>query len=249
MVLGTVPHDGVFEHSHFREHLSAAPDQTLVIACCDPAAEILARELLQSHGVRLLAFQRSSRAALALLAQGLVHAAGVHLVGRSHRSTNTLVAREELHRDFALLRIARWQEGLVSLPDKRVKTVRAALQSRLRWVGREAGSAVSEILTEILDGHATPRHNALSHRGVAEAVRSGWADVGVCLQLVSEEAGLDFVGLRQEDYDLCFLAEHENDPRVQALIETVRSSEYRRILQDLPGYDTRKSGELQYGSA
>ena len=46
-----------------------------------------------------------------------------------------------------------------------------------------------------------------------------------------------------------FPGKHENDPRVQALIETVRSSEYRRILQDLPGYDTRKSGELQYGSA
>jgi molybdate-binding protein/DNA-binding XRE family transcriptional regulator len=246
MVLGTVPHDGVFEHAQFREHHSAVPEQTLVIACCDPAAEILARELLQSHGIRLLAFQRSSRAALALLSQGLVHAAGVHLVGRNHRSSNTAVAQEELHRGFALLRIARWQEGLVSTPGKHVKSVRAAVQSRLRWVGREAGSAVSEILTELLEGRAAPRRHAWSHRGVAEAVRSGWADVGVCLQLVSEEAGLDFVGLRQEDYDLCYLAEHESDPRIQALVAAVRSTEYRRVLQDLPGYDTRKTGDLQF---
>ena len=37
---------------------------------------------------------------------------------------------------------------------------------------------------------------------MAEAVRCGWADVGVCVRLVSEEANLKFLSLRWESYDL-----------------------------------------------
>jgi molybdate-binding protein len=67
----------------------------------------------------------------------------------------------------------------------------------------------------------------------------------VCLQLVSDEAGLDFVSLRQEDYDLCYPLDCEGDPRIQALVEAVRSSSYRRTLADLPGYDTAATGDIE----
>ena len=46
--------------------------------------------------------------------------------------------------------------------------------------------------TSCSDGRRPPRRLASDHRGVAEAVRNGWADAGVCLRLVSEEAGLGF---------------------------------------------------------
>ncbi len=65
------------------------------------------------------------------------------------------------------------------------------MQSRARWVGREVGSAARELLDELLSDRRPPRRIAYGHRGVAEAVRCGWADVGVCLRLVGEEAGLE----------------------------------------------------------
>jgi molybdate-binding protein/DNA-binding XRE family transcriptional regulator len=243
--LGVVPHDGLLENGMLRGPIAAFPGDTLVIACCDPAVGLLASELQRTHGIRLLALQRPSRAALALLAQGLIHAAGVHLDGGGRQSHNVAAAKDELKRGFTLLRIARWQEGLAASPDLRITSVHAALQSKMRWVGREAGSAVRELLDELLVDRSAPRRLAYSHRGVAEAVRCGWADVGVCLRLASEEAGLGFVGLRQENYELCYPAEYEGDPRIQALVEAVRSSSYRRTLADLPGYDTAETGELQ----
>ncbi|MGA2619320.1 MAG: substrate-binding domain-containing protein [Thermoguttaceae bacterium] len=243
--LGTVPHDGTLERAIVREHPGADPQQTLVIACCDPAVRLLADELQRSKGIRLIAIQRPSRAALSLLARGLIHAAGVHLGGQGPESGNRAAARNALQRGFALLRVARWQEGLAAAPALRVRSIHAALQSRIRWVGREPGSAVRELLDELLADRAPPRRVAYSHRGVGEAVRSSWADVGVCLQLVSDEAGLDFVSLRQEDYDLCYPLDCEGDPRIQALVEAVRSSSYRRTLADLPGYDTAATGDIE----
>jgi molybdate-binding protein len=86
---------------------------------------------------------------------------------------------------------------------------------------------------------------ARDHRGVAEALRCGWAEAGVCLQLASEEAGLDFLPVRQEAYDLCYPAAWEAEPRIAALVQVVRSATYRRLLGDLPGYDVTRTGDLQ----
>ncbi len=52
---------------------------TLVIACCDPAAGVLASIFTQLSGMRLLVLPRSSSQSLELLKKGLVHMAGIHL--------------------------------------------------------------------------------------------------------------------------------------------------------------------------
>jgi len=76
-------------------------------------------------------------------------------------------------------------------------------------------------------------------------VRCGWADVGVCLRLTSDEAGLDFVAVREEQYDLCYPTALEADLRIRALVAVVRSRTLRRLLSELPGYRTSEIGELQ----
>lgn len=241
---GVVVHDGVFEDGCFRDRSRIEARDTLVIACCDPAVTLLTHEL-QRAGVRLIALQRPSRVALKLLGQGLIHAAGVHLASRDNRQANVQAAREELGRSFSALRVARWWEGLVASPLLRVKSFQGALRSKAHWVGRETGSVVSELLADLLSKRQKPEHVAYSHRGVAECVQSGWADLGICLRLPSEEAGLDFFALREDDYDLCFPAEHESDPRIQALVTAVQSVSYRHSLAGLPGYDTAETGQLQ----
>ncbi len=243
--LGVIGHDGVCQEGQLREQLAAAPSDTLVVASCDPAIGLLANELSRRSSFRLLAFPRSSREALALVAQGLVHVAGIHLAAVGRQGQNTAAAKEKLRGGFCLLRGARWQEGLAVAPGLPLQSVGAAVQSRARWVGREAGSAARELLDELLSGHRPPRRIAYGHRGVAEAIRCGWADVGVCLRLVSEEAGLGFLSVREEEYDFCYPAGLEGDPRIQALVETVRSALYRGMLNDLPGYDAAETGELE----
>ena len=154
-------------------------------------------------------------------------------------------AKERLQTGFNLLRAARWQEGLAAAPTLRLHSLRTALQAKVRWVGRENGSAARVLLDELLSNRRPPRHIALGHRGVAEAIRCGWADVGVCLRLVGEEAGLDFRAVRDEEFDLCYTVDSEGDPRLQALIEAVRSSSYRGLIRELPGYDSTETGELE----
>jgi molybdate-binding protein/DNA-binding XRE family transcriptional regulator len=236
-VASVIPHDGIYESGAWRWSGVAAPEDTLVLAGCDPAAGLLATEYARASGLRLLVLQRSSREALDLLRQGLVHVAGAHLATAENPDGNAEAARSIVGAGYSLLKLATWQEGLALGPRVSASSVAAILRSRLRWVGREPGSGAHECQDELLHDRPPPRRLAKNHWGVAEAIRSGWADVGVCPQLTCEEAGLRFIAVRAETYELCFATALESDPRLRALFQLVRSGNYRRWLSDLPGYE------------
>jgi molybdate-binding protein/transcriptional regulator with XRE-family HTH domain len=241
-----IAHDGLYRDGAFHPRTGDNPDATLVVASCDPAAGLLAAEYARATGFRLLVLPRSSRAALTLLGRGLVHAAGVHFATPSAPDGNDRAVADLGGADHRLLRVADWQEGLAVARGTGVTSVgRAVRSSALRWVGREHGSAARQCLDDLRPDRPAPRRVAHDHRGVAEAVRSGWADVGVCHRLVAEEAGLGFLPVRQEGFDLCFPAGAEGDPRLAALVRLVRSADCRRLLGDLPGIDTRRAGEVR----
>lgn len=237
---GGVPHDGVTT--------AAAPPidpaRTLVVASCDPAPSLLAAEYARATGFRMLVFPRGGRQAAALLNQRLVHVAGLHFATADRPDGNARCVKDALTGGHRLLRSAVWQAGLSLAPGGRITTVHAAVSTRLRWVGREAGSAARACQDELLATRPAPRRTALDHRGVAVAVRAGWADVGVCHRLASDEAGLAFLPVREELFDLCFSVDHEADPRLVGLVRLVRSPDFRKLLGELPGYATAQSGDL-----
>ncbi len=218
--------------------------QTLVVACCDPAAGLLASEYAHATGWRMLILHRSSRQALELLKEGKVHLAGLHLSTADDTERNAQVVRETLGSGYQLLRVAQWQEGITTVSSSRIKSIQGSARLRLRWVGREPGSGARQCLDHLLGDRSAPRRLARNHRGVAEAVSSGWADAGICVQLTSAEAGLMFLPVQEEAYDLCIPNAFHDDPRVQALLKVVRSPNYRQILANLPGYSTTQTGNL-----
>ncbi len=240
---GLIAHDGIFENGAAKLSSDAAPENTLVMASCDPAAGLLANEFARASGFRLLVLPRSSSQALDLLRRGLVDVAGLHLSAARDEPGNALAAKSVLGAGYSLLKLATWQEGLALGAEISASSVSGLLRSRARWVGREPGSGARQCQDDLLQDRPTPRRLATDHRGVAEAIRCGWADVGVCVRIACEEAGLRFIKVRDEAYDLCFHTGQEGDPRLRALLQAVRSAGYRRWLSELPGYECRTAGE------
>lgn len=221
---------------------STVADETLVIACCDPAATLLASHFQQATGLRLIVLHRSSREAIRMLQKGLVHLAGLHFSTREQPAKNEELIRQELGAGYRSIRLARWEEGIVS--STRIGSVRAARSARLQWVGREPGSGARQCLDQVLENRPAPRRTARDHRGVVEAIRCGWADAGVCVRLAGEDAGLNFVPVQEEAYDVCYSASFADDRRFKAFQNVVRSTAYRKLIGQLPGYDTGETGHI-----
>jgi putative molybdopterin biosynthesis protein len=217
-------------------------NDTLVLATCDPAVGLLANHFSRTTGMRLLVLSRSSTQSLEMLRDGLVHVCGIHLSTQDDQDRNATYARGVLREPFQLLRVANWQEGIAISPKARVRSVGSALKSKLKWVGRDLGSGAGQCLSRLLNGRSMPRRIAESHRSVAEAIRSGWAEIGVCIKLVAE--GLDFVPVQEEAYDICYHSKLADDRRFRAFLSAIRSPAYRKLLAGLPGYDCTETGSL-----
>jgi molybdate-binding protein/transcriptional regulator with XRE-family HTH domain len=244
--IGVVPHDGTFGSGAFDRKPSGAPTDTVVIAGCDPAVGLLASELRRIEGLRVLPLMRSSRDALSLLEQGLVHAAGLHWFSERGRDANAAAVSKGPGSGYTLLHLARWQEGVALAPSIRVRSRSLLAKSRIRWVAREEGSGARRCLDRLLGRSRAAkrsRHVANDHRGVALAVAAGWADAGVAVRLAAEEAGLGFLPVQQEDYELCVPDRLRSDRAVCALERALRSRTVRTLYRELPGYDTRRMGE------
>ncbi len=242
--LNHTAHDGVWQNGILREQGAAGAETTLVMACCDPAAGLLAAEYARASGFRLLVFPRGGRAALELLRLRLIHVAGLHYSTEEHPERNAEVARTQLGGDFRLLRMAQWEAGVALAANDRSRSAESVARRPLRWAVREPGSAARECLNELLGNRRFSGREVNGHAAVAGAVLAGWAEAGVCVRFSAAEAGLNFLPLRMEKLDLCFPAAFQHDARIQALVRLLRERAYRRLVSDLPGYNARETGEM-----
>ncbi len=242
--INETPHDGIWQKGAGRDSGSALAEETLVLACCDPAAGLLASEYAKDSGFRLLVIERSGGAALELLKQGLIHLAGLHRSTPDRPGRNIETVREKLGSGYRLLRAAKWQEGLALPVRDRSDNPMAIVRQCRRWALREQGSAARECLDELLGGQQATGKPVHGHSAVAEAIRSGWAEAGVCVQLTAEDAGLHFIPVRTEMLDICYSDSLAHDPRMLRLIRLLRSRSHRRLISELPGYDASETGEI-----
>src|SRR5437764_8078267 len=61
---GMLEHDGIYEKGLCRFRRGEQLMQSLVLACCDPAAALLAAEIQRRAGIRVIIFSRSSQQSL-----------------------------------------------------------------------------------------------------------------------------------------------------------------------------------------
>jgi molybdate-binding protein/DNA-binding XRE family transcriptional regulator len=227
---------------------------TLLCAGCAPAFGMLAaRASARRGGERVLWLERSSGAALDLLARGQVHVAGAHAYDEAAREFNVPVVQRRLPgRSMLIFNLARWEAGLVVAPGnpRRIRGVRDLARPEVSFVRRQAGAAAQDLVDRLLRREglrpAAPRGRlvARGHMEVARLVALGVADTGVALPAVARAHGLDFIPLAEERFDLVLAKELSGDARVVRLLDTLTGRGFRRELESLGGHVARDAGRL-----
>jgi putative molybdopterin biosynthesis protein len=229
---------------------------TLLCAGCAPAFGILAARANAAGraGERVLWLERSSGAALELLARGQIHVAGAHLYDEEAREFNVpFVQRRFVGQSMLIFNLARWEAGLVVAPGnpRRIRGVRDLVRRDVSFVRRQPGAAAQDLVERLLAREGLPMRapgrtsvTARGHMEVARLVALGVADTGVALPTVARAHGLDFVPLAEERFDLILSKEGARDPRIVRLLETLSGRGFRREMQALGGHASRDAGQL-----
>ncbi len=117
------------------------------------------------------------------------------------------------------------------------------IEDGVRFAGRTDASGTRVFLDEILeeDEKEVELLSFRSHDGVANAVESGKAKVGIGLEDVAEEHGLGFVPLRWESFDFLVAESRASKDGVEGFLNTVESLD----LEDEVGYrSVENAGEV-----
>jgi putative molybdopterin biosynthesis protein len=150
-----------------------------------------------------------------------------------------------------IVNLTRWREGFV-VPTGNPMAIRGAedlLRAGLRFARREEGAGARRIVEGLLrgagaEGARLTGPEAAGHIEVAQLVRSGAADVGVAIESVALAAGLGFVPLTEERFDLVVPARFAEGTPVARLIQALDDSSFRMEMAHLPGYDSGLSGQV-----
>jgi putative molybdopterin biosynthesis protein len=253
--------DGVMVEDHGKAraqifHPGEGFRNRLLIAGCDPAISVLARNV-QAAGVEMVMAHRNSSQSLSLLKDGWVHVAGTHFSGDragQEEGESNLAAIDRLlpGKSVAVISYAVWEEGIVTAAGnpKNIRGVEDFARPAVRIVNRETGSGSRQLLDAQLKRLGIPprkvhgyEREAPGHLPAAWQVHTAAADACIATRATARAFGLDFVPLVSERYDLAIRTEHLDLPTVEVLLDTLGRLSFRRQLESLGGYDTRSAGE------
>lgn len=235
--------------------LAAVRDTIVVVGSHDNTLDVLADELKATHErFSLSSSHVGSMGGLMAVKRGVCHVAGTHLLDTTDGTYNVSYLQRYLpEKRVRLVHLVDREQGLI-VPKgnpKKIGALEDLVRSDLTFINRQGGSGTRILLDDKLaklglDAAAITGYDReeFTHMAVAVAVLSGTADAGLGIYAAAKALGLDFVPVVTEQYDLVIPETHFESERIQALLEVIRSTAFRRRVQALGGYGTARTGTV-----
>ncbi|WP_296747697.1 helix-turn-helix transcriptional regulator [Mesorhizobium sp.] len=212
---------------------------------------------LRQAGTGLASLSEGTENGVARLLRGEVAAAAIHFHGNQAEANIVAIsAMPQLH-DALLVGFARREQGLLLPPGnpKSLNSLADVLGSRARIAVRQPGAGADMLLGLLLDRCGASRSdlNRLqppcpTGPDLATAIRTGRADCGIATRSATLAAGLDFVPLVWENFDLLMRQRTYFQPSMQALVRYLKQDGFTRRAAELTGYDTSPAGQIRFFS-
>ena len=213
---------------------------------------------LRESGSGLATLAVGSEAGFERFIAGEAVAASTHLHAlddiAADANVAALAARSDMQ-DAVLIGFCRREQGFVVAAGNPLKlaSIDDVIANRARMTMRPKGAGAQLLLLALLQ-QARHTLDSVVAAGpvcptgpdIAQAIRAGRADVGVATRAVATSAGLDFVPVMWEPFDLLMRQRDSFRPPVQALLKFLRSDEFKSRARELGGYDLDAAGTVRF---
>lgn len=218
---------------------------------------------LRESGSALASLNEGTTRGVDRLLRGEVMATAIHFHGAEVSGNDgadpnvaTVRAMSGLH-DAVLVGMVRREQGLLVAPGnpKNLQSLHDVRTSGANIAVRQAGAGAQLLLEELLTRIGASLKDfrrleppCLTGPDLAAAIRAGRADCGVATRAAARSAGLDFVPLLWEDFDLLMRQRSFFRPAMQALIGFLASERMKQRAAELSGYDTAPAGQIRFAA-
>jgi putative molybdopterin biosynthesis protein len=214
---------------------------------------------MRESGSGLASFAEGS-CGIDLLKRGEVIATAVHFHNDVASADDANIAAVRaivgLH-DAVLVAVARREQGLLVAPGnpKQLHSLPDVMAAGAHMAVRQSGTGAQTLLDVLLRrAGAAPEKlrrlepPCLSGPDLAAAIRSGNADCGIATRAAAKSAGLDFVPLLWENFDLLMRQRNYFRPSLQALIGFLEQQRLNPRAAELTGYDPTPAGLIRFSA-
>lgn len=229
------------------------PAPPIVGGSHDPLLEWALRE----SGCSLASLPEGSETGLRRLARREVIAAAIHLhplQGEHDRANVDAVAGAPGLHDAVVIGFSLREQGLVIAPGNPlgIHDIGQLAASGLRIARRQDGAGAQLLLLSLLaraginlEALVFTRPDCVTGADIADRIRCGQADCGIATRSVAQAAGMGFVPLIWERFDLVLRQRDYFLPGPSALFGFVRSDRFRQRAAELGGYDLSVCGDIR----
>jgi excisionase family DNA binding protein len=225
----------------------------IVAGSHDPLLEWALRE----SGCGLATLAVGSEAGLERFVAGEVTAAAIHLhaLDDAEADANVAAMQAQGFYDTVLIGFCRREQGLLVAPGNplRLKSIADVADKSARITVRPKGAGAQLLLLALLaQAKLTYSHltiaTPVSPTGpdIAQAIRAGRAQCGIATRSVANAAGLDFVTLTWERFDLVLRQRDYFQPPMQTLMTFLRSTEFAARAKEMGGFDVEGAGAVRF---
>ena len=234
------------------------PDPPLIVGGSQDA---LLEWCLRESGSGLATLVEGTDSGVGRVLRGEAIAAAIHFhteddLQSSSDNANIAAVRKiaSLH-DAVLVGFVRREQGLLVQPGnpKKFASISDVLASGATMAVRQPGAGAQMLLNALLNKHGaklTDLHRldppCLTGPDLATAIRAGEADCGIATRAAAKAAGLDFMPLLWENFDLLMRQRSYFKSPMQALTNFMSQPVLKQRAQDLTGYDTSPAGKIRY---
>ena len=180
--------------------------------------------------------------------------AGSHLIDNDSGEFNIpFIKRLMPNETVVLMNLVQRIQGLMVAPGnpKHITGIGDLKRPDVTFVNRQKGSGTRMLLdSQLLKLGIQPseisgyEREENTHIAVATIVAQGQADVGLGAQSAADVAGLDFMPLVKERYDLVSRQETFEQPSLQRIRGVLCNESFRRMISSMPGYDLSETGSI-----
>jgi putative molybdopterin biosynthesis protein len=219
----------------------------------DPLLEWALRE--SGSGLATLAV--GSEAGFERFAAGETLAAAIHLHALEDPEADANLAAMKNRgdmQDAVMIGFCRREQGFLLAPGNPLKltSIEDVLSKRARMAQRPKGAGAQLLLMSLLhrakaslDALAAVQPVCPTGPDIAQAIRAGRADTGIATRSVADGAGLDFVSIAWEPFDLVLRQRDYFHPPLQALFAFLRSDGFATRAREMGGFDLSGTGRVR----
>ena len=179
---------------------------------------------------------------------------GSHLLDEATGEYNLAFVRRYVPgRALVVVNLVHRIQGFIVPPGnpRSVTTLADLTRDDITFVNRQRGSGTRVLLDYLLKQQDIApaqisgyEREEFTHLAVAAAVAGGRVDVGLGVLSAARALGMDFVALRNEQYDLVILREFYDSELLQPLLALIRSQAFQQQVEALGGYDVSTMGDV-----